>query len=101
MIPLPGEEQAGSLRSRAADYWWGSRIFSQPAAGMTRLIERYLAGEAWNDPEIQRQLSQAILTAEAEAARSTDDPCAGGFYHQAAVLLRDIQAEVLARRPQD
>ena len=45
------------LRSRAEDYLNGPRIISEPAASLTRLIARYVAGKPWDDPGLGNLLS--------------------------------------------
>jgi hypothetical protein len=85
------------LRSRAEAYLDGPRIISEPGASLTRLIERYVAGEPRDDPELRSQLSLSLQTAQIEAARHEGVSNDGRlFYQRAAVLLQEIQAEVSA-----
>jgi len=102
--PNPSEEQMGqinALRARAKEYMHSARIISEPGASLTRLIARYAAGQSWDDPELRKQLSEAIRTARQEAALLSDEREGPGgdapnFYQSASALLQDIQKQVLA-----
>ena len=84
------------LRSRAAAFLMGPCIISEPGASLLRLIDRYVAGKPWDDLDLRNLLLHCIGTAQTEAAGHERD--ARLFYQEAAAILQDIQAEVLAGR---
>jgi hypothetical protein len=69
-----------------------------------RLLYRYVAGELWDDAEAGNLLSTCLESAQTEASRlegaaTGPERDARLFYQRAVELLKDIQAEVPARRP--
>jgi hypothetical protein len=64
------------------------------------LISRYLDGESWDDPELQKQLSACLLDAQTRAAGPVKpmgpQRAAQLFDERAAAILREIRAEVSA-----
>jgi len=78
----------------------GSCVISKPYF----LIDRYVDGKLWDDPEAQKLLSACLQIAQTEAA-SLEGATAGPaldaqlFYQKAAALLEEIKAEGLARQP--
>lgn len=91
-----------NLKSRAEAYLSGPRIISEPGASLTRLIDRYVAGEPWDTSELRKELSLGIQAAQSEltglesAAREGEPRDAQIFYHRVKAILQDIQAEVMA-----
>jgi hypothetical protein len=89
----------GDLHSRAATLLAGPWPLSrQGSASAVSLIQRYVDGEPWDDPELQRQLSLCLEYAQTKAAGLVGAPGpardAQFFYQRAAAILQDIQAEV-------
>jgi tetratricopeptide (TPR) repeat protein len=97
------EERASDLHSRAAAFLAGPRIIlSEPEGTFATLVGRYLAGAAWDDPELRDLLSRCIIAAQSEAAKleGAKGPVQDArlFYQRAAGILQEIQAEVSAGR---
>ena len=92
----------GDLRSRAADFFRLPCTLSAGDGPILELIRRYSAGEPWDDPELQNELSTCIRTAQAKAARPAPatypELDAWHFYQRAAALLQEIRAEVSEER---
>jgi hypothetical protein len=86
------------LHGRAERFLCGPSPLSEPAATLTRLIARYVAGETWEDPELRKLLSDYLQAAHAEAACLADaqrGPAADArsFYQRGAEILEGIQAQ--------
>ena len=86
------------LHGRAERFLCGPSPLSEPAATLTRLIARYVAGETWEDPELRKLLSDYLQAARREAARLADarpgpEGDAWRFYQGAAEILEGIQAQ--------
>jgi tetratricopeptide (TPR) repeat protein len=96
------DERASDLHSRAVAFLNGPRILSEPGATFATLVDRYLAGAAWDDAEVRNLLSLSIIAAQSEAANreGVGWPAhdAWLFYKEAAALLQEIEAEVSAGR---
>jgi hypothetical protein len=96
------DERVSDLHSRAAAFLAGPRIISEPEATFATLVDRYLAGAAWDGAELRNLLSRCILAAQSEAAKleGAQAPAqyARLFYQSAAGILQEIQAEVSAGR---
>lgn len=91
------------LLARAEAYLRSARIISEPGANLSRLIERYVAGERWDEPELGNQLAHDIRIAQSEAACRNEagtgaESDARRFYEGTAAILLDIQKEVFAGR---
>lgn len=69
LIGYAKDNLMSDLRSEAKAHLEGPRVISEPGAGLTRLIARYVAGEPWDDPELLSNLSPCLQYAQAEIAR--------------------------------
>lgn len=92
----------GDLRSRAKAHLSGPRPLYRLSPGRKTpdsLVQHYVDGGPWTDPELQRQLALCIEEEQASADARVGATGLGRdahFFHQgAAALLREIQAEVV------
>jgi hypothetical protein len=96
---LAGGDRVDDLRARAQAFIRGPCVLSEPWS----LIHRYIAGELWDDPDAQNLLSRGLQTAQTEAAHlegATSGPARDArlFFQEAAEFLKDIMAELSARK---
>src|SRR5205807_10346029 len=54
------DERVSDLHSRAAAFLQAPCIISEPGATVMTLVGRYLAGAAWDDPELRNLLSLCL-----------------------------------------
>lgn len=79
----------------------GPQLSSWVGMAACDLIQRYVDGESWDDPEWKNLLKSTLRNAQAEAARRDGAPGprdAELFYLRAAELLQDVLAEVSTKR---
>ena len=94
----------GDLHCRAAALLKCPRPLARIRPGVASadsLVQRYIDGKPWDDPELQRQLS--VYLEEAETSSSGPVRAMGlardaqTYYESAAAVYREILAEVSAR----
>jgi hypothetical protein len=89
------------LHSRATDFLRGPCCFArdEPSPKAVGLIQRYVDGESWGDPELLDQLSRCLRYAQTRAAAPDgtmgSESDARNFYQKAVMLLQEIKNEVL------
>jgi hypothetical protein len=97
---MSGNEVVNALRTRAIALLQRPCCISKDegSPSVVELIQRYVAGKPLVDGDLSRCLRYALVRAEEAEGVTGPEVDAQHFYHRAAGMLRDIQADLSAGR---
>lgn len=100
---MSGNDANGGLRSRAMALLQRPCCVSRDegSPSVFELVQRYVAAKPLDDGELSRCLRYALMRAEGAEGATGPELDAQHFYHRAAAILQEIQAELSAGRGQD